>query len=278
MNGMSENGLVLVTGATGYIGGRLVPRLLAAGYHVRCLVRDPGRLQGRSWLKQVEVVKADALEPGSLEAALKGVDAAYYLIHGLKGGTVNAERDLQAARNFIRASESQGVRRIIYLGELVDPTAQLSPYLRSRHETGYILRQSEIPVTEFRAGMVVGAGSALFEMIRYLAEREPVLICPAWFFSEAQPIAIRNMLQYLVASLKVPESAGKLVEIGGRTRLTYADMLLAYAKERGLEAVVNSHTVLCAASLGLLDSHGDTYRLAHGAAADRRPACAAGDP
>ena len=108
MNGMSENGLVLVTGATGYIGGRLVPRLLTAGYRVRCLVRDPGRLQGRSWLKQVEVVKADALEPGSLEAALKGVDAAYYLIHGLKGGTVNAERDLQAARNFIAGIREPG--------------------------------------------------------------------------------------------------------------------------------------------------------------------------
>ncbi len=235
MKGMVSYGLVLVTGATGYIGGRLVPRLLDAGYRVRCLVRDPMRLQGRSWHRQVEIVTGDALDPESLEAALKGVSAAYYLIHGLKGGKVNAERDLQVARNFIAAAENQGVERLIYLGELVDPTAQLSSYLRSRHETGYILRQSKIPVTEFRAGMIVGSGSILFEMIRYLAEREPVLVCPAWFFSEAQPIAIRNMLDYLVTALKVPESAGKLLEIGGSTQLTYADMLLIYAKERGLQ-------------------------------------------
>ena len=227
--------MVLVTGATGYIGGRLVPRLLDAGYRVRCLVRDPARLQGRPWQSRVEVVKGDALEPASLESALKGVSAAYYLIHGLKGGTMNAERDLKAARNFIAAAEDQGVKRLVYLGELVDPSTHLSPYLRSRHETGYILRQSQIPVTEFRAGMIVGSGSILFEMIRYLAEREPVLLCPAWFFSEAQPIAIRNVLDYLVTALKDADSAGELIEIGGSTQLTYADMLLDYARERGLK-------------------------------------------
>ena len=227
--------MVLVTGATGYIGGRLVPRLLDAGYRVRCLVRDPARLQGRPWQSRVEVVKGDALEPASLESALKGVSAAYYLIHGLKGGTMNAERDLKAARNFIAAAEDQGVKRLVYLGELVDPSTHLSPYLRSRHETGYILRQSQIPVTEFRAGMIVGSGSILFEMIRYLAEREPVLLCPAWFFSEAQPIAIRNVLDYLVTALKDADSAGKLIEIGGSTQLTYAEMLLDYARERGLK-------------------------------------------
>lgn len=227
--------MVLVTGATGYIGGRLVQRLLDAGYSVRCLVRDPARLQGRNWQNRIEIVKGDALDPDSLAPALQGISTAYYLIHGLKGGRVNADRDLRAARNFVAAAEAQGVGRLIYLGELVDPSADLSPYLRSRHETGYLLRQSKIPVTEFRAGMIVGAGSALFEMIRYLTEREPVLVCPAWFFSEAQPIAIRDVLDYLVAALKTPESAGRLVEIGGATRLTYADMLLVYAKERGLK-------------------------------------------
>jgi uncharacterized protein YbjT (DUF2867 family) len=235
MKTMVGNGTVLVTGATGYIGGRLVQRLLDAGYKVRCLVRDPSRLQGRSWQSRVDIVTGDALDPVSLDAALAGVQSAYYLIHGMKGGKVNAERDLRAARNFIAAAENQGVERLIYLGELVDPSADLSPYLRSRHETGYILRQSKIPVTEFRAGMIVGAGSAMFEMIRYLTEREPVLICPAWFFSEAQPIAIRDVLDYLVAALKMPESAGKLVEIGGSTRLTYADMMRVYASERGLK-------------------------------------------
>ncbi len=232
---MTNSKLILVTGATGYVGGRLVPKLLEAGYRVRCLVRDPARLQGRSWLNQVEVVSADALNADSLVNALQGVSVAYYLIHGMQGGKVNAERDLTVARNFASAAETAGIERIIYLGELVDPSANLSPYLRARHETGYMLRYSPVPVTEFRAGMIVGSGSALFEMIRFLTEREPVLICPAWFFSQAQPVAIRDVLSYLVAALDSPESIGRVIEIGGATRLTYADMLLGYAKERGLQ-------------------------------------------
>ena len=231
---MPADELVLVTGATGYVGGRLVPRLLDAGYRVRCLVRDPRRLQGRSWQSRVELVPGDALDASSLEAACRGVSAAYYLMHGMQGGKLHAEHDLRMAHNFTLAAESQKLQRVIYLGELVDPTARLSPYLRSRHETGYVLRQNGVPVTEFRAGMIIGAGSALFEMIRYLAEREPVLVCPAWFFSLAQPISIRDVLDYLVAALESPESSGKLIEVGGPTRLTYADMLLGYAKERGL--------------------------------------------
>ncbi len=135
MRAMAGNRTVLVTGATGYIGGRLVQRLLDAGYQVRCLVRDPSRLQGRRWYDRVEVATGDALDPTSLGPALNGIGSAYYLIHGLKGGQVNADRDLQAARNFIAAAEEQGVERLIYLGELVDPSADLSPYLRSRHET-----------------------------------------------------------------------------------------------------------------------------------------------
>lgn len=235
---MPGNELILVTGATGYIGGRLVPRLLDSGYRVRCLVRDPGRVEGRAWCGRVELVTGDALDPTSLEAAFQGVSSAYYLIHGMKGGKTNAERDLRAARNFAEAAGRAGANRIIYLGELVDPTANLSAYLRSRHETGYLLRQGPVPVTEFRAGMVIGSGSALFEMIRYLAEREPVLVCPAWFFSMAQPIGIRDVLEYLMAALKTPESAGTLIEIGGPTRLTYASMLLEYARLRGLKRVL----------------------------------------
>jgi uncharacterized protein YbjT (DUF2867 family) len=232
---MADTKLILVTGATGYVGGRLVPKLLEAGYRVRCLVRDPSRLQGRVWLDQVEAVKGDALHPDDLVNAMQGVSAAYYLIHGMQGGKVNAERDLQAARNFAHAAEEAGIERIIYLGELVDPTAHLSPYLRARHETGYLLRYGRVPVTELRAGMIIGSGSALFEMIRYLTEREPLLICPAWYFSQAQPIAIRDVLFYLVDSLKTPDSIGRVIEIGGPTRLTYADMLLGYAKERNLK-------------------------------------------
>jgi uncharacterized protein YbjT (DUF2867 family) len=230
--------LILVTGATGYVGGRLVPRLLEAGYSVRCLVRDRHRLQGRPWLNRVEVVDGDALAPGTLTEAMKDVSIAYYLIHGKQGGQTNANRDLDLARNFAEAASEADIERIIYLGELVDPTSDLSPYLRARHETGYILHTSHVAVTEFRAGMIVGSGSALFEMIRYLTEREPLLICPAWFFSQAQPIAIRDVLSYLIEALKNPESNGRLIEIGGATRLTYADMLLGYAKERGLKRVL----------------------------------------
>jgi uncharacterized protein YbjT (DUF2867 family) len=232
---MIQSKLILVTGATGYVGGRLAPRLLEAGLRVRCMVRDARRLEGRAWAKRVEVAEADALEPASLAAALRGVSAAYYLIHGARGGQVDAERDLRAARNFAEAAEAAGVERILYLGELVDVTGRLSPYLRARHETGALLRYGGVPVTEFRAGMIIGAGSVLFEMIRYLVEREPLLVCPAWFFSLAQPIAIRNVLEYLIAALNAPESAGKMIEIGGPARLTYADMLLEYARERRLK-------------------------------------------
>jgi uncharacterized protein YbjT (DUF2867 family) len=233
---MASSDLILVTGATGYVGGRLAPRLLEAGYRVRCLVRDPERLKGRPWRKQVEVVQGDALNKKSLVDAMQGVSVAYYLIHGVQGGKVNAERDMQAAQNFAEAAEEAGVKRIIYLGELVNTTDYLSPYLRARHETGYILRsKGRVPVTEFRAGMIVGSGSVLFEMIRYLSERELLFICPRWFFSMAQPIAIRDALSYLVDALDTPESEGKMIEIGGATRLTYADMLFAYARERGLK-------------------------------------------
>lgn len=226
---------ILVTGATGYVGGRLVPKLLEAGYAVRCFVRDPERLAGYPWLEQVEVARGDALDPESLRRAMQGIDAAYYLIHGRQGGQDSAERDLKAAGNFAAAAAEAGVKRIIYLGELVDPTGKLSPYLRSRHETGHILRQQGVPVTEFRAGMIVGAGSALFEMIRYLVEHQQLLICPRWFYTQAQPIAMRDVLAYLVSALRVQESAGKLIEIGGSTRLTYADMLVGYAQIRRLK-------------------------------------------
>jgi len=169
---------------------------------------------------------------------MQDISVAYYLIHGMQGGKVYAERDMKAARTFTEVAEAAHVARIIYMGELVDTTAKLSPYLRSRHETGYLLRQGRVPVTEFRAGMIVGSGSALFEMVRYLTEREPLLICPRWYFSLAQPIAIRDALAYLVTALETPDSLGKLIEIGGPTRLTYAQMLLDYAEVRGLKRLL----------------------------------------
>ncbi|MGD0750713.1 MAG: SDR family oxidoreductase [Anaerolineales bacterium] len=229
---------ILVTGATGYIGGRLVPRLLEAGHQVCCFVRDPARLRDFPWVERVLIAEGDALDALSLVNAMQGITTAYYLIHGMQGGRVDAERDLRAASNFASAAEMAGIQRIIYFGELVNPSDDLSPYLRSRHETGHVLRLGRVPVTEFRAGMVVGSGSALFEMVRYTTERQPVFICPKWFFSMAQPIAIRNVLDYLIAALKTPQSSGKLIEIGGATRLTYAQMLMAYAHERGLTRIL----------------------------------------
>jgi len=233
-----KDSLILVTGATGYIGGRLVPRLIENGYPVRCLVRDNNRLLGRPWLEQVEIFEGDALIEDSLIKAMEGVRVAYYLIHGMQGGKVHAERDIQAARNFSSAAYKAGVERIIYLGELVDPSDDLSPYLRSRHETGYILRQGGVPVTEFRAGIVIGSGSLLFEMIRYLTEHQPILVCPKWFFTKSQPIAIRNVLDYLLAELDCPECSGRMIEIGGPDILSYAQMCREYANLRGFKRLM----------------------------------------
>jgi uncharacterized protein YbjT (DUF2867 family) len=219
---------------TGYIGGRLVSLLLEAGYRVRVMVRDPIRLQGRSWIAQVDVVQADVLQPETLDAALAGIDVAYYLIHSMRGGENFHERDLRAARNFGVAAERQGVKRIIYLGGLGDTATQLSPHLRSRQQTGDALRECAVPVTEFRAGVIVGSGSLSFEMIRYLTERVPIMICPRWVFTRIQPISIRDTLDYLVSALKTPQSAGKIIEIGGAEVMTYRDMMFGYARARGL--------------------------------------------
>jgi uncharacterized protein YbjT (DUF2867 family) len=241
---MADSKLILVTGATGYVGGRLVPRLLEAGYRVRCLVRDPARLQGRAWLTQVDIISGDVLQPQSLPAAMQGVNAVYYLVHSLGGGGDFSERDLVAARNCAEASKSAGVQRIIYLGGLGDPQSNLSTHLRSRHETGAALCEAGVPVTEFRAAVIVGSGSLSFEMIRYLTERLPVMICPRWVFTRVQPIAIRNVLDYLVAAIESQESAGLVLEIGGLDVLTYAGMMSGFAKARGLKRRLISVPVL----------------------------------
>jgi uncharacterized protein YbjT (DUF2867 family) len=234
----SASPLALITGATGYVGGRLVPRLLEAGYRVRCLVRDPGRLQGRPWLDRVEVVQGDVLQPESLPPAMQGVDFAYYLIHSMSGSADFHQRDLVAARHFGYDAREAGIQRIIYLGGLGDPDADLSRHLRSRQQTGQALQEAGVPVTEFRAAIIVGSGSVSFEMIRYLTERIPAMICPRWVFTRVQPIGIGNVLEYLVAALETPGSSGRIIEIGGADVLTYGDMMLGYAHVRGLRRLL----------------------------------------
>jgi len=226
---------ILVTGVTGYIGGRLIPYLLEAGYNVRVIVRgNKDRLVDRSWFSQIEVVVADALKPETLPAAMQGIDAAYYLIHSMRGNSRFHERDQTAARNFGTAAHEANVERIIYLGGLGKESDELSEHLQSRQETGEYLRESGVPVTEFRAAIVVGSGSVSFEMIRHLTERVPIMICPKWVFTKIQPIAIFDLLDYLVAALKTPESADRIIEIGGANVITYGDMMLGYAAERKL--------------------------------------------
>jgi uncharacterized protein YbjT (DUF2867 family) len=228
---------ILLTGATGYIGGRLVPRLLEAGHRVRCLVRDPLRAQGKPWAGQVEIVEGDVSQPATLAAAMQGVDAAYYLIHSLtRPGRDFVAEDVGAATNFAKAAREAGVGRIIFLGQLGQPIKGEgeSPYLQARHLAGDALRESGVPVTEFQAAVVVGSGSITFEMIRYLTERWPFLVCPLWAYTLGQPIGIRDVLSYLMAALETPASAGRIVQIGGPETLTYAEMLLGYAVERGL--------------------------------------------
>lgn len=230
-----KGGLILVTGATGYIGGRLVPRLLEAGHRVRCLVRDPSRLRDRPWVSSVEIVAGDVLQPEGLVQAMKGVDIAYYLVHSLAGGSDFHQRDLTAAGNFATAARAAGVRRILYLGALAEPGPELSEHLRSRQQTGDALRAAGVPVTEIRAGVIVGSGSLSFEMIRYLTERVPLMICPRWVYTRAQPIGVREVLEYLVAAAVVPESVGRIIEIGGAEVITYGEMMMIYAEVRGLK-------------------------------------------
>jgi len=225
--------MILVTGATGYVGGRLVPRLLEGGHNVRCLARDASRLKNR-W-NGVEIFQGDVLDEESLNKALKGIETAYYLIHSMGGDNEFSKTDIIAAENFARAAENQNVKRIIYLGGLVSTDENLSKHLSSRLQTGETLRKFSIPVTEFRAGVIVGSGSLSFELIRYLTERLAVMITPKWVNTKTQPIAIRDVLRYLIDALRVEKSTGKIIEIGGEDILTYKDLMSIYAEVRGLK-------------------------------------------
>ncbi len=225
--------LVLLTGATGYVGGRLLRRLEEHGCRIRCLARRPEFLQSRVG-PQTELARGDVLDATSLLSAMQGVDVAYYLVHSM-GSTGNfEEQDRQAARNFSAAAREAGVRRIVYLGGLGEDVDELSPHLRSRHEVGELLRASGIPVIEFRASIVIGSGSLSFELVRALVERLPVMVTPRWVRVLAQPIAINDMLAYLVAARELPGIGSATFEVGGPDVVSYADVMREYARQRGL--------------------------------------------
>jgi uncharacterized protein YbjT (DUF2867 family) len=222
---------ILVTGATGYVGGRLWRRLERLGHRVRCLARDPERLARRLG-DGSEVVAGDVLDPGSLAPAMRGVRAAYYLVHSMGADAGFEELDRRGAANFAAAARAAGVERIIYLGGLGDDTGDLSPHLRSRHETGRVLAAGGVPTIELRSSIVLGSGSLSFEMIRALVDRLPVMITPRWVDVEAQPIAVEDLLDYLVAALDLPPRS-RVFEVGGADRASYGDLMREYARQAG---------------------------------------------
>ncbi|MFJ8666535.1 SDR family oxidoreductase [Streptomyces sp. NPDC093600] len=227
----------LVTGAGGYIGGRLVPELLDAGHRVRCLARTPANLRDHPWADRAEVVRGDVTDAGSLRPALRDIDVAYYLVHSMGAGRDFEETDRRAAHTFAEAARAAGVRRIVYLGGLTPrdiPEERLSPHLRSRAEVGRILLDSGVPTTVLRAAVVIGSGSASFEMLRYLTERLPVMVTPSWVATRVQPIAVRDVLRYLVGSARMPDDVNRAFDIGGPDILTYRDMMIRYAAVAGL--------------------------------------------
>jgi uncharacterized protein YbjT (DUF2867 family) len=227
--------LCLVTGATGYVGGRLVPHLLAEGFDVRCAARSPGRLRDHPWHDQVEVVKADLSDPGDARRALEGVDVAYYLVHAIGSGRDFGETDRRTARTFADAARDAGVGRVVYLGGL-QPSGggEASEHLRSRGEVGEILLGSGVPTAALRAAVVIGSGSLSFEIMRYLTERLPVMVTPRWVRSRIQPIAVRDVLRYLVGCATLPPGVNRSFDVGGTDVLTYEEMMRRYAAVAGL--------------------------------------------
>jgi uncharacterized protein YbjT (DUF2867 family) len=224
--------LIALTGATGYVGGRLLERLPEREQPVRCVTRDPHRLAGRAGAG-TEVVRADVLQTDRLARALQGVDTAYYLVHSMADPGSFAEIDRRAAASFAAAAERAGVRRIVYLGGLGHED-RLSDHLASRHEVGDILRSGPVETIEFRASVIIGSGSLSFEMVRALVDRLPVMITPRWVSTPSQPIAIDDVLDYLVAALDLPADGSRIYEIGGADVVTYGDLMREYAAQRGL--------------------------------------------
>lgn len=232
-----RNHTILLTGATGYVGGRLLPLLEAEGYQVRCMTRRPEALAANVGEKTA-VVKADVLDIDTLTAAMEGVDTAFYFVHSMGSKSDFETEDRQAAQNFTDAARQAGVRRIIYLGGLGSRDKNLSKHLRSRQETGDVLRSSGVQVIELRASIVIGSGSLSFEMIRALVERLPVMICPKWVRVLAQPIAIEDVLAYLLEAVELPERDSKIYEIGGPDQVSYGEIMQEYSRQRGLRRLM----------------------------------------
>lgn len=235
---------ILITGASGFIGKRLLHTLDDSGYQVRCMVRSSDTLSlARPVQREPEIVYGDILKPETLDRALEGIDTAYYLVHSMGGRNIRKHlefeaMDRRAAQNFINAADRAGTKRIIYLGGLGDLQDDLSHHLASRQEVGRILQSGTCRTTILRAAVIIGAGGAGFEIIRYLVERLPVMLTPQWVYTRSQPIAIENVLDYLKGCMENPDSAGMCLDIGGPEILTYADLMKMYAKTRGLKRLV----------------------------------------
>ncbi|HWR54571.1 MAG TPA: SDR family oxidoreductase [Bryobacteraceae bacterium] len=237
MRAISDGRRVAIAGATGYIGGRLAPRLIEDGYTVRCLVRSPGKLAGRAWAGNagVDIRQVNLPDCASLTQNLAGCKAAFYLVHSMtSAGSKYAERDRHLAERFACAARDAGVERIIYLGGLGETGRDLSEHLSSRREVEQALGSTGVPVTVLRAAMIIGSGSASFEILRYLVERLPVMITPKWVSTQCQPIGVSNVIGYLAGVLAVPETTGGVFEIGGSEVLTYRDCMRIMAQELGL--------------------------------------------
>jgi uncharacterized protein YbjT (DUF2867 family) len=242
--GTNNRPLVLLTGASGYVGGRLIPLLERSGVGLRCLARNPENMRPRVH-PGTEIVQGDVLDPTSLGRALQGVHTAYYLVHLMSGSKDFAKEDRQAATNFAQAARQAGVCRIIYLGGLGNDTdPNLSPHLRSRHEVGTIMRDSGVKTVEFRASLVIGTGSLSFGLVKTLTDRLPVMLCPRWLGTPTQPIAVDDVLAYLLAAKDLPPGQSRLLEVGSPEVTTYGGMIREYARQRRLRRWLISVPVL----------------------------------
>jgi uncharacterized protein YbjT (DUF2867 family) len=228
---------ILLTGATGYVGGRLLTALESAGHRVRCLVRRPGKFASRIGPAN-QLVQGDVLDRPALARAMRGMQVAYYLIHSMESEGSFEEKDRLAAGSFAEAARKAGVRRIIYLGGLGQSGTELSAHLRSRHEVGEILRGSGVQVIEFRASIIIGSGSLSFEMVRALVDRLPVMVTPRWVSNPTQPIAIADVVRYLVGALDAPVAGNQVFEIGGADVVSYADIMREYARQSGKPCIL----------------------------------------